>query len=218
MINIIKRVIAFIMWLWSKLYSYKLSIRLQCYRNVIYSLWIRNFLGKMSMDSSIAYPCSLQGGGQKSIFVGHHTGIQRHCILGCWVKYRDQNFTPSITIGDYCSIGEYNQITSCIKITIGNGLLTGRYVYIGDNAHGGLSHDEAVICPVERKLVSKGEVVIGNNVWIGDKATILSSHIGDNVIVAANAVVTKDVPSNCVVAGVPAKIVKKFEKTCQNQD
>ena len=211
MMNIIKRIMAFLMWLWSKIYSYNLSIRLQCYRNVIYSLWIRNFFGKMPLDSYIAYPCSLQGGGQKRISIGNNTGIQSHCILGCWEKYGDQSFSPSITIGDNCSIGEYNHITSCNKITIGNGLLTGRYVYIGDNSHGGLNPDESFICPVERKLVSTGEVAIGNNVWIGDKATILSVHIGDNVIVAANAVVTKDVPSNCVVAGVPAKIVKKLD-------
>ena len=53
---------------------------------------------------------------------------------------------------------------------------------------------------------------VHDNVWIGDKATILAGvTIGDNVIVAANAVVTKSVASNCVVAGVPAKIVKLLE-------
>ena len=211
MMNIIKRIMAFLMWLWSKIYSYNLSIRLQCYRNVVYSLWIRNFFGKMPLDSYIAYPCSLQGGGQKSIFVGHHTGIQSHCILGCWEKYGYQNFTPSITIGDNCSIGEYNHITASDKITIGDGLLTGRFVYIGDNSHGGLSIEESLVPPAERKLKSKGEIVIGRNVWIGDKSTILGGvTIGDNAIVAANSVVTKDVPSNCMVAGVPAEIIKRL--------
>ena len=59
---------------------------------------------------------------------------------------------------------------------------------------------------------SKGEVEIGNNVWIGDKATILAGVvIGDNVIVAANSVVTKSVPSNTIVAGSPAKIIKQLD-------
>lgn len=213
--NVIKRIMAILMWLWSKIYSYNLSIRLHCYRDVIYSLWIRNFFGEMPFDSTIAYPCSLQGQGQKGIFVGHHTGIQSHCILGCWVKYRDQNFTPSITIGDNCCIGEYNHITSCNKISIGNGLLTGRYVYIGDNAHGRLSYKEAGVRPAARELVSKGEVIIGNNVWIGDKATILGGvTIGNNTIIGANSVVTHDMPSNCVVAGVPARIVKRLDSIC----
>ena len=101
-------------------------------------------------------------------------------------------------------------------ITIGDGLLTGRYVYIGDNSHGGLTAEESLLPPAQRKLISKGEIVIGNNVWIGDKATILAGvHIGDNVIVAANAVVTKDVQSNNVVAGVPAVVIKTL-KRCQN--
>lgn len=53
-------------------------------------------------------------------------------------------------------------------------------------------------------------VIIGNHVWIGTKALILKGvHIGDNAIIAAGAVVTKDVPANCVVAGVPAKVIKE---------
>lgn len=209
--KLIKRVIAFLVWLWSKIYSYNLSIRLKGYRDIIYSLWICNFLGEMPLDSSIAYPCSLQGGGQKNIFVGHHTGIQSHSILGCWEKYGEQQFSPSITIGNHCSIGEYNHITACNKITIGDGLLTGRYVYIGDNAHGGLSWEEANIPPARRHLKSKGEIVIGRNVWIGDKVSIFGGvTIGDNVILGANSIVTHDIPSNCMAAGVPAKIVNEL--------
>jgi len=115
-------------------------------------------------------------------------------------------------IGDNCSIGEYAQITAINKITIGDGLLTGRYVYIGDNSHGGLSREEAIVPPVRRKLKSKAEIKIGRNVWIGDKVTILGGvSIGDNAIVGANSVVTKDVPSNCVAVGMPARVVKKLD-------
>jgi serine O-acetyltransferase len=52
--------------------------------------------------------------------------------------------------------------------------------------------------------------IIGNNVLIGTGAKIIGAvKIGDNVVVGANAVVVKDIPSNCVVAGVPAKIIKE---------
>ena len=55
-------------------------------------------------------------------------------------------------------------------------------------------------------------VTIGNDVWIGGDVTILPGvTIGNNVVVAAGAVVTKDVPDNCVVGGVPAKIIKKID-------
>ncbi len=200
-----------LMWLVSKIYPYRLSRGIHSVRDILYTMWIRNFIGQMGEHSRVCCPCSLQGGGQKRISIGDHTCIQSHSIFGCWEKYGSQQFSPSINIGNHCSIGEYNHITACNKISIGDGLLTGRYVYIGDNAHGGLSWEEAELPPIKRQLVSKGEVKIGNNVWIGDKATILAGvTIGDNAIVAANAVVTKDVPSNCIVAGIPAKIVKEL--------
>ena len=211
--GIVRRFFVLIMWGLCKVYPYTLNQRLKSYRNKIYTLWIQNFLGHFGEGSSIAYPCSLQGGGQKNISIGNHTGIQSHSILGCWEKYGEQQFSPSITIGNHCSIGEYNQITACNKITIGDGLLTGRYVYIGDNAHGGLSWEEANIPPARRHLKSKGEIVIGRNVWIGDKVSIFGGvTIGDNVIIGAGSIVTHDIPANCMAAGVPAKIVNELKR------
>ena len=193
----------------SLIYPYKLHQKIQSKKDVLYTLWIRNFIGHVGENSTICKPCSLQGGGQKNVSIGNHTIIQSNSILGCWVKYGEQEFpNASITIGNECSIGEYNHITACNKITIGNGLLTGRYVIISDNSHGGLSMEDSIIKPVKRSLKSKGEVVIGNNVWLGDKVAVLAGvHIGNNVIVAANAVITKDIPDNCIVAGVPGKII-----------
>ncbi|MBR4267263.1 MAG: acyltransferase [Bacteroidales bacterium] len=194
------------------LYPYKLHCNLLSVRDIFYTLWIRNFVGHLGEHSRIYYPCSLQGSGQKNISIGDYTTIQGTSILGCWTKYGNQDFpTASITIGNNCTIGEYNHITACNKITIGDGLLTGRYVIISDNSHGGLSEDESLLAPVKRELKSKGEVVIGNNVWLGDKVAVMAGvHIGNNVIVAANAVVTKDLPDNCMAAGVPARVVKKL--------
>ena len=204
-LSIIFRVFSF-------LYPYNLHCKFQSASNVFYTLWIKNFIGHLGDHSRIFRTCSLQGGGQKNISIGDYTTIHGTSILGCWTKYQKQSFpNASITIGNHCSIGEYNHITACNKITIGNGLLTGRYVIISDNSHGELSEDESEIIPVKRNLKSKGEVVIGNNVWLGDKVAVLSGvRIGNNVIVAANAVVTKDIPDNCVAAGVPAKIIKKI--------
>lgn len=189
---------------------YRVYYLLQNARNELYNLWIKNLLGSIGEHSKICYPCSLLGGGQKNITIGKYTVIGRTSILGCWIKYGNQLFpNASITIGNKCNIGEYNHITACNKITIGDGLLTGRYVTISDNSHGGLSEEESTIEPAKRALKSKGEVVIGNNVWLGDKVTVLAGvHIGNYVIVAANAVVTKDIPDKCVVAGVPAKIIR----------
>lgn len=211
MVFLSKNILACLMWMASKAYPYTLSERLCGYRDALYTMWIRYSVGHVGKNVKICKPCCLQGDGQDNITIGDNTEIQKNSVIGCWKEYGNQSFEPSIVIGHDCRIGGYNQISSCKKITIGDGLLTGRFVYIGDNAHGGLSWDEASIPPAERALNSKGEIKIGNNVWIGDKVTILGNvTIGDNVIIGANAVVTHDVPSNCVAAGNPAKIVKRL--------
>ena len=66
--------------------------------------------------------------------------------------------------------------------------------------------------PDRRRYTHARPIVLGRNVWIGSNATILQGvTIGDNAVVAAGAVVTKDVPANTIVAGVPAKPIKKIE-------
>lgn len=216
-----KRTLAYLIRRISFVYTYSLSLRLKRYRNTLYTMWIRNFLGKLGEKSSIHYPCSLQGGGSSRISIGSNTCIHSHCILGCWKKYIvhnvdgtqfEQQFEPEIIIGNDCNIGEFCHITAINKITIGDGLLTGRFVYIGDNAHGGLSWEESDTPPAKRHLTSKGEIMIGRNVWIGDKVTILGGvTVGDNVIIGAGSIVTHDIPSNSMAAGMPAKIVKELE-------
>jgi len=209
MMNFLKTLLRSFFQLLGHVYSYKLHLKLVGFRDALYTLWIRNFLGETGAGSSFHYPISLQGGSCRKVHVGARTSIEAHGVIGCWESDEAQHDGPEITIGEDCTIGEYCHITAIRRITIGKHLLTGRFVYIGDNAHGELSLEEAAIPPIERKLTSKGEITIGDNVWIGDKVSILSGvSIGNNVIIAANAVVTKDIPSNSIAAGVPAKIVR----------
>lgn len=195
----------------SKWYSYSFSLRLHAIKNLLYTMWVRNFIGHIGKHTLISYPCELQDGSKK-IVIGEDTIIYSNCIIECWERYIDQYFSPSLKIGNNCRIGEYTHITAINNIEIGDGLLTGRFVIITDHSHGDISEYDIDIPPAIRKLKSKGNVVIGNNVWLGDKVSVLSGvNIGDNVIVGANSVVTKNVPSNCVVAGIPAKIIKKLD-------
>lgn len=88
----------------------------------------------------------------------------------------------------------------------------GDYVMIGPNTL--ITTVNHPITPMgRRKHLGIGKpVTIGNDVWIGGNVTILPGVIiGNNVVIAAGAVVTKDIPDNCVVGGVPAKIIKEIE-------
>lgn len=203
-------VISLIVRFWSYVYTLRVTNWIERKRTSLYTLWISHFIGAVGEGTNIHVPLILQGGGQRRIKIGSHTGIGQHTVLGCWEHYgKDEHFKPEIVIGDHCSIGDYCHITAIRKITIGDGLLTGRFVYIGDNSHGVLSLEDADIPPSKRKLQSKGEISIGKNVWIGDKVSIFGGvTIGNNVIIGAGSIVTHDIPSNSMAVGAPAKVVK----------
>lgn len=153
--------------------------------------------------------------GTECISIGSYSIFDNDIYLTAWPQFG----TPEINIGEHCNFGAYNHITCINKITIGDNCLTGKGVTITDNSHGEISRDLLDMAPNMRKVVSKGPVVIGNNVWIGEKATILPNvSIGDGAIVAANAVVNKDVPPYCVVAGIPAIIVKDLREDNQHNN
>lgn len=174
---------------------------------VVYTAWVKNEF-KQTGDISIGKGLILVGG--KSIVIGNKTGFGKDGVLQAWHSYKGDLFTPSLTIGDNCWIGDYFNISTISSITIGNGVLMGRWVTILDNAHGKTDYESLKIPPCERRLYTKSDVKIDNNVWIGDKVTILSGvHIGEGAVVGANSVVTKDIPAYSVAAGIPAKVIKE---------
>jgi acetyltransferase-like isoleucine patch superfamily enzyme len=107
-----------------------------------------------------------------------------------------------LEIGDSSFINEGVTIFATVRVVIGSHAKIANRVTIYDNA----IHE---ITPNERKTLS---IDIGSNVWICTGATILPGvKIGNHSIVGTGAIVTKDVPEKCIVAGVPAKVVRTFE-------
>lgn len=118
------------------------------------------------------------------------------------------DFGKNITIGKNVFFNTGCSFQDRGGISIGNGSMIGMNVTIATLNHG-LSIET-------RNITYPSPVMIGENVWIGSNATILPGvTIGDNTVVAAGAVVTKDVPENTVVAGVPAKVVKKINNNLE---
>ena len=94
-------------------------------------------------------------------------------------------------------------------IFIGDGALIGHGVVLATLNH--------AMAPENRGTMIPAPIRIGRRVWIGASATVLPGvNIGENAVVAAGSVVTRDVPANAVVAGVPAKVVKTLASECES--
>ena len=110
-----------------------------------------------------------------------------------------------LKIGNNVHVNNYSRIVALEKITIGNNVTIAQFVSILDHDHKfEVINDQLVLDGYKTSPIN-----IGNNVWISDKVTILKGVcIGDNVVIAANSVVNKNIPSNSIFGGVPARLLK----------
>ena len=147
-----------------------------------------------------------------SINGAYHTDEELRALMSRLVGYRVDDgfrlFPPVYTdFGKNIKIGKDVFVNSgcCFQdqggVTLGDGCLVGHNVVFAT-----LDHDKR---PGRRGDMTAAPIVVGKDVWIGAHATILKGvTIGDGAIVAAGAVVTRDVPPNTIAAGVPARVVK----------
>lgn len=206
------KIIDFISVLFKPILNIKTIVLFRYVKNRLVWNCFKSKLKKVGKNSNCGSFPKLQG--CEYIEIGDNFRGGNNLSLECWDSYRhsDKQYTPKLIIGNNITFTSDTQISCLDKVVIGDNCLFGRYVYISDNSHGKNDYSDLDTPPLERELSSKGPVIIGKNVWIGRCSTILSGvTIGDNAIIGANSVVNKDVPSNVIVAGVPAKIVKKID-------
>ena len=130
------------------------------------------------------------------ISVGNRVLIHRYCKLSAY----GADGVSKITIGDNSYIGDRTEIHAGLSVEIGSGCDISWDCNILDRDYHKLCSDKEVLKPVK----------ICDNVWIGCGATVLKGvTIGEGSVVAAGAVVTKDVPPHSLVAGNPAKVVRE---------
>lgn len=193
-----------------KLIPYSRFQQMGRYLNILYTHWVKYDFASFGDNSYLERGLRLWN--VRFISIGENVFIRRMSSLSAWDNYLGKKYTPKIEIGDGCSIGEFFNISCTNKVFLGKNVLIGRWVTIIDHAHGGFDEEELMTPPAERDLISKGGIVIEDNVWIGDKVTICPCvHVHKGAIIGANSVVTKDVVANTIVAGCPAKTVKALK-------
>lgn len=177
--------------------------------NYVYTGYYSKCFGKFG-NNSLILPTFQMTRGLRSIEVGSNCILGHSLQLTLWENSDFPN--AKIEIGDNSAIGDNSHITACNYIKIGKNVLMGKRVLITDNSHGASMADLLSIPPYKRPLYSRGPVVIDDNVWIGEKASILPGvHIGYGSIIGANSVVTKDVPPYSLVGGNPARVIKNIK-------
>ena len=131
-------------------------------------------------------------------------------LFGYTVPATLRVFPPFYTdFGKNIHVGEHVFINACCHFQDHGGVTLGEGCQIGHNVvFATLNHG---VTPEDRPHTYPAPIVLGRGVWVGSNSTILQGvTIGDNAIIAAGAVVTKDVPANTVVGGVPAKVIKQI--------
>lgn len=180
------------------------------YKNIFYSSLLKREFKDVGENFSIEYPFNIIG--PLYISIGNNFSSFSGLILEAHEQHLNNHYSPEIKIGDNVSFA-YNCHIGCVnKIIIGNNVLFASKVFVTDHFHGEIKKEFLKIPPSLRKVISKGPVIIEDNVWIGEGVAIMPNvKIGRNTIIGTNSVVTKNIPENSVVGGVPAKVIRKLE-------
>ena len=147
--------------------------------------------------------CEIQGLSRTGIRFGDGVTIGSFAMIRP-SGYYGRETGIGLSVGSRSNIGPYCYIGCSGKIEIGENVLMGPRVTIIAENHNFVDTE----IPIKDQGVTRESIKIGNDCWLGGNSVILAgTHIGDGSIIAAGAVVTKDVPPYTIVAGVPARVI-----------
>lgn len=157
--------------------------------------------------------------GHRFIEIGRMSVGERLRMDAVHIYSSERRYSPYLRIGLGVSFGSDAHIACNHRIIIGDNVLAGSHVFLTDHDHGVYSgiltrHSQPIEPPAHRDLTTDGYIEIDDNVFIGDHCIILKNvRIGKGAVVAAGSVVTRDVPPASIVAGNPARVLKRFNET-----
>ncbi|HET8975257.1 MAG TPA: acyltransferase [Solirubrobacterales bacterium] len=176
------------------------------YARLLWRYAWRRFLTPAGWRWETDGPVFFGRGLQIQIAKGAKVRFGRFCWIGDGTKIRSHEGV--IEIGAKTVFGQECTISSYKRVRIGEQCVIADRAMFIDFDHGVVEVER----PIRRQGIYTREVVVGSNVWIGYNACFLRGvRVGDNSIVGTNSVVTKDVPANAVVGGVPARLIRMRE-------
>jgi len=171
--------------------------------NLAYTLLMQGRFRHWGHDSRIMPPLHVTS--PSAVEVGDGVLIMDHGWFN--IKNNRTDGRASLIIGDGTNIGRFVHINAYLDVVIESNVLITHHVLIGDETH---NYSDPTVPIILQGGGCKGRVLLRSGCWIGTGAVIMPGVvIGRNAVVGANAVVTHDVPDYAVVAGVPAREIKR---------
>ncbi|MET7904938.1 acyltransferase [Streptomyces sp. NPDC005355] len=163
--------------------------------------------GRMGVGTRLAFP-------QGTIFGEPWIQLGDHCVIGEQVTLTagmmpglDLGPDPILRLGNGVVLGRGSHVIASQSVEFGDDVFCGPYVYVTSDNHSYDDPDQ----PIGRQWPRSAPVAIGSGSWLGAGAVILpGARLGRNVVVAAGAVVRGEVPDHAVVAGAPARIIRRW--------
>jgi acetyltransferase-like isoleucine patch superfamily enzyme len=163
-------------------------------------------LKRIGESSGVHLPRRIEGA--KYIEIGNRVYVCGVSTLWAISRYGEDFYQPSITIGDDVHIGRFAYVTAIEGIHIGSGSVLSEHVYITDHSHG-FDPDAGLI--MKQRPVTKGPVRIGAHCFLGYRVAVMPGVVlGDHCVVGANSVVTRPFPPYSMIAGAPARLLKRY--------
>ncbi len=197
---LIEKIFMIIRGLWHKLFLKKSKgilfigkkTKIKCHKKI-----------ELNGSATIDEYCKIDALSKDGIKIGNNFSIGRNSIIECTGVIRELG--EGIEIGENVGIAANAFIAVRGKVKIGDNTIFGPGVSVHAENH----NFKDLKTPIRLQGATREGIEIGNDCWIGAKVIILDGvHIGNKAIVAAGAVVTKDVPDYAIVGGIPAKIIK----------
>jgi acetyltransferase-like isoleucine patch superfamily enzyme len=179
-----------------------LRIKYGLYARLFRLLYKRSFLffGK---KNNVIFPLNIDG--MQNISIGDNVNIAYKTWLAAVPLTGSEKC--ELIIGDGSCLGNFNHIYATRSIVIGKNVLTADKVYISDNLHG---YEDITVPIIHQPIKQVATVTIGDGTWLGENVCVIGAKIGENCVIGANSVVTKDIPDYCVAVGSPARVIKRY--------
>jgi len=150
--------------------------------------------------------------GEEFISLEDYVSIGSQCWL---LAYKQDEVDPVLKISKGSVVGRFSHIVSLRKVIIEENVLIADKVYISDNIH---SYENTQVPIMNQSVKYKGDVVIGQNSWIGENVSIVGAKIGKNCVIGTNSFVNSDIPDYSIAVGAPAKVIKKLNIDERNNE